>query len=165
MNIFEAVCNALREDGRAGLATIVGTTGSTPAPSQSRMLIRWPDGVRSVGTVGGGCLDESIRWCLTEDPARMQTRIRSFELNDELGDTGLICGGTVHVLLEMLDASEKDLLVECGTKGYPDRSPSQLAAFDLIAAIRTLRSVTCRYRRSHLRALRAQSHRLDDEYF
>jgi hypothetical protein len=69
------------------------------------------------------------------------------------------------VLLEMLDASEQDLLVECGTKGYPDRSPSQLAAFDLIAAIRTLRSVTRRYRRSRLRALRSQSHRLDDEYF
>jgi hypothetical protein len=69
------------------------------------------------------------------------------------------------VLLEMLAASEQDLLVECGTKGYPDRSPSQLAAFDLIAAIRTLRSVTCRYRRSRLRALRSQSKQLDDQYF
>lgn len=69
------------------------------------------------------------------------------------------------VLLEMLDASEQDLLVECGTKGYPERSPSQLAAFDLIAAIRALRSVTCRYRRCRLRALRSQLKRLDDEYF
>ena len=120
MRIFEAVCTALREDGHAGLATIVGTTGSTPAPSQSRMLIRWPDGARSVGTVGGGCLDESIRWCLTEDPARAQSRVRSFELNDELGDTGLICGGTVHVLLETLDASALSLfeaIITCYASG------------------------------------------------
>jgi hypothetical protein len=70
------------------------------------------------------------------------------------------------VLLEMLGASEQDLLVECGTKGYQDRSPSQLAAFDLIAAIRTLRAVISCYRRSRLRALRSpRSNRLDDEYF
>ena len=69
------------------------------------------------------------------------------------------------VLLGMLDAAEQDLLVECGTKGYSEHSPSQLAAFDLIAAIRTLRAVTCHYRRRRLRALRSQLKRLDDEYF
>jgi hypothetical protein len=66
-------------------------------------------------------------------------------------------------LLEMLGASEQDLLVECGTKGYKHRSPSQLAAFDLIAAIRTLRASIRHYRRSRLRSLRAP--KLDDQLF
>jgi hypothetical protein len=57
-------------------------------------------------------------------------------------------------LLEMLGASEQDLLVECGTQGYKPGSSSQLAAFDLIATMRTLCAAIRRYRRTRLRALR-----------
>lgn len=70
------------------------------------------------------------------------------------------------VLLETLGATEQDLLVECGTGGFDyDSSPSQIAAFDLIADIRKLRSSVHRYRRRRLRALRPPPTRLDEEIF
>jgi hypothetical protein len=59
------------------------------------------------------------------------------------------------VLVESLGASEQDLLVECGTDGFDyDRSPTQLAAFELIADIRRLYSTISRYRRRRIRSLR-----------
>ncbi len=70
------------------------------------------------------------------------------------------------VLLKTLGANEQDLLVECGTDGFDyDSSPSQIAAFDLIADIRKLRLSIYRYRRRRLRALRPPPPRLDDEIF
>lgn len=68
------------------------------------------------------------------------------------------------VLLEALGATEQDLLVECGTDDY-DGSPTQVAAFELIADIRKIRSSIHRYRRRRLRALREPPTRLDDEIF
>jgi hypothetical protein len=57
-------------------------------------------------------------------------------------------------LLEMLGASVQDLLVECGTQGYKQDSLSQIAAFDLIATMRTLCNAIRRYRRIRRRELR-----------
>jgi len=67
-------------------------------------------------------------------------------------------------LVEALGASEQDLLVECGTDNfdYP-RSPTQLAAFELIADIRRLHSTINRYRRRRIRSLRPPLR--DDDLF
>lgn len=70
------------------------------------------------------------------------------------------------VLLETLGATEQDLLVECGTGGFGyDGCPSEVAAVDLIADIRRIRSSIHRYRRRRLRALRPPPIWLDDGLF
>src|SRR5512142_115238 len=103
MSISAAICAALREDGRAMLATIVHASGSAPAPEASSMLVRVVPPIRAIGTIGGGCLDESILFSVNEEPTRSRPRFFTFSLNDPFGDTGLTCGGTIDVLLEPLN--------------------------------------------------------------
>ena len=105
MNIYNDICTVLRSDGRAMVATIVRASGSTPAPEASMMLVRVVPPFKATGSIGGGCIDEHILWCVKENPDRTQNRLFTFNLNDPVGDTGLTCGGTIDVLLEPLDRS------------------------------------------------------------
>ncbi|MFI5253296.1 MAG: XdhC family protein [Bacteroidota bacterium] len=104
MNIFSHICESLRMDKRASLATIISAAGSAPAPAQSKMLIRTGGDGKTIGTVGGGCLDQDIILSL-QNAQGEEARILPFDLNDDDSDTGLTCGGTVFVLLETIDAS------------------------------------------------------------
>ena len=102
MKIFEQLCETLRVEKGAVLATIIAASGSTPAPSQSKMMIRTKGDGRQIGTVGGGCLDQNIMLSLNDAAFTGSARILTFHLNDDDSDTGLTCGGTVHVLVEEL---------------------------------------------------------------
>ena len=54
---------AAREAGRrCALATIVGTKGSTPRKVGARMIVDPEVGL--VGTVGGGCGEAEVNYCL-----------------------------------------------------------------------------------------------------
>jgi xanthine dehydrogenase accessory factor len=104
MQIFKDLCRVLRDDRVAVLATIITTSGSTPAPRQSRMIVRFTDPITSIGTIGGGCLDAEILWKAEHE--RLNTpRFFIYSLDDPIGDTGLICGGKVEVMLECIDSS------------------------------------------------------------
>ncbi len=103
MKIFREICTALREEKRAVLVTIITAHGSTPAPLQSRMLIRLEGKIRAIGTIGGGCMEGGILSSVAKNSGRQRAEVMVFELNDLLGDTGLSCGGTLDVLLEPLD--------------------------------------------------------------
>ncbi|HLX11771.1 MAG TPA: XdhC family protein [Bacteroidota bacterium] len=94
----------MKSDSEAVVATIVSASGSTPAPGQSKMLIRTRKEYATIGTVGGGCLDVDVIESVREaTPAT--ARVATYTLNDDDGDTGLTCGGTVHVLVEAIDSS------------------------------------------------------------
>lgn len=101
-NFFSELCGALREDEHVWLATIIGVAGSSPAPAQSRMLVRTRGGLRASGTVGGGCLDASVMYLVESNPDPDASRMMAVNLNDDAGDSGLMCGGTVRILLEPL---------------------------------------------------------------
>ena len=105
MKIFDRLCEVLRTEKGAVLATIISASGSTPAPSQSKMLIRTKGDGSAIGTVGGGCLDQNILLSLSDAAFTGGARILTFHLNDDDSDAGLTCGGTVHVLVEELDES------------------------------------------------------------
>lgn len=105
MNIFKEICRSLASEKRTMLATIIATSGSTPAAAESKMIIFPDEGARAIGTVGGGCLDANIIVAVKDDPTILHARTMSFQLNDDTGDTGLNCGGTVTVFLEPLNAA------------------------------------------------------------
>lgn len=93
------------------LATIISTNGSTPASALSKMLVK-DNGKKWVGTVGGGCvegdvLEEAIR-LFAEGTAKTLT----FQLNETNIDQGLICGGSLDVLIEPLSKQEMGLFRE-----------------------------------------------------
>ncbi len=104
MRIFRELCTLLREEKAAALATIIKTSGSTPAPMQSRMIVRFKEPLASIGTVGGGCLDAEIVWRV-EHERLTKPHFFTYSLDDPVGDTGLICGGKVEVMIEQVDDS------------------------------------------------------------
>jgi len=107
--IFAALANALVEDGRAALGTVVATRGSTPQKVGAKLLIR-ADGQSSIGTLGGGCVEgqvwqEAIRALATEYPS-----FASYELSDDYaGDNGMICGGTMEIMVDVWTAADLEL--------------------------------------------------------
>ena len=91
----------LEEDKRKLLATIISRKGSAPRKTGTKMLVR-EDGT-CVGTIGGGCAEhEVIQRALTS----MRMDGQPFEIltvsmtADESEEEGMVCGGTIEVLLE-----------------------------------------------------------------
>lgn len=60
LNIFREVKKLLEKGERIILATVIGTTGSTPAGSSAKMIVR-EEGLQIIGTIGGNYLMASAK--------------------------------------------------------------------------------------------------------
>lgn len=102
MNALEALCRA--GEGPHALATVVATEGSSPAEPAMKMVVG--EKGRLAGTVGGGRVEAAVEAKAREVLASGRPEIVSFELDDDLADEGgMICGGTVRILVERVDDS------------------------------------------------------------
>lgn len=89
--------------GRRVLATIVARKGSAPRNAGSKMLIL-EDG-RCTGTIGGGCMEaEVLRKARTMMHGnRAEIKLEHVDMTgDDAEEEGMVCGGTIEVLLEPL---------------------------------------------------------------
>jgi len=105
-DLFVEIAECLKRNERIVLATIVSSSGSSPLPSGSMMLVK-RGGDAIVGSVGGGLLEalvieEAKKYFL----GNMFSTIGKFDLNDDVSNEGMICGGSVDVLLEPLGQDE-----------------------------------------------------------
>jgi xanthine dehydrogenase accessory factor len=98
-DLYEEIVK-FKADGRsAAVATIIGTEGSTPRETGSKMLVR-EDGT-IFGTIGGGCLEgqvieEAIKVIREEKP-----RTFHYDLTGkEAAGLGMICGGVLDIYIE-----------------------------------------------------------------
>lgn len=120
MSIWRAAAELARAGGGGALATVARTTGSTPVPAGTKMLIGASG--RLEGSVGGGCVEADVIDAVADARARGPI-IRTHHLNADLaGDLGLSCGGTVHIVVEPLvshpgyvDALEQAAAARSGT--------------------------------------------------
>ncbi len=99
MNIYSEILSALEIEESVMLATIISTTGSTPASALSKMLVK-NNGTKSVGSIGGGCMEGDV---LTEAKRLFplgKANILTFRLKEDEFIQGLICGGNLDVLIE-----------------------------------------------------------------
>jgi xanthine dehydrogenase accessory factor len=88
---------------RVATATVVKTERSTPRDPGAVLAVSERGDV--AGSVTGGCVEpavfEEAQQVLAGEPARLVT----YGISDEEGfNVGLSCGGTVHILVEPLDA-------------------------------------------------------------
>ena len=106
---------ALRTEERIMLATIISTSGSTPAAVFSKMLLK-NNGSTSLGTVGGGCMEGDVlllmQRCFDADCADSI----SFTLNEDDMENGLICGGNLSLFIEPLTKIHIPLIEEIYTR-------------------------------------------------
>ena len=107
MDIINEITSALGRHERIALATIISSSGSTPLPAGASMVIG-QQGKFVRGTIGGGVVEGNvISECAREMNQGGSVSIHSFELSEPDSEDGMICGGTIDVLIERL--SEEDL--------------------------------------------------------
>jgi xanthine dehydrogenase accessory factor len=100
VSVWRAAAELARAGAGGALATVARTTGSTPVPAGTKMLVG-PAG-RLEGTIGGGCVEADVIEAARVIPS---PRILTHHLNADLaGDLGLSCGGTVDIVIEPLVA-------------------------------------------------------------
>ncbi len=109
MDVYEEIVSGLERGDRLVLATIVSSSGSTPVPPGAKMLVRGLASV-PVGTIGGGCIEADIQ----EEARKLLesggiSLIRRFTLTEDDIESGMLCGGTIDVLVESLAGEEKEV--------------------------------------------------------
>ncbi|MBI3006365.1 MAG: XdhC family protein [Ignavibacteriales bacterium] len=109
MDIFDEILNALKSENRIMLATIISTSGSTPASAFSKMLMK-NAGNTWVGTVGGGCLEADVLQAAKRLYKENKAEVLNFHLNEDEFVQGLICGGSLDVLVEPVTKDDASFL-------------------------------------------------------
>ena len=107
--IFRKAVSALEVGTNVGLVTVVATVGSTPGKVGYKMLVTRCVG-DTVGTIGGGFVEARIivmiRNMLT---AGVTGRVVRIDLGNTPRQEEGICGGSVEMLVETLDAGSLPL--------------------------------------------------------
>ena len=111
MNILDEILSALQSEDCIMLATIISTSGSTPASALSKMIIK-NGGTVSVGTIGGGCMEGEVILHANRLYNSGKAEILTFHLTEDEIVSGLICGGSVDVLVEPITKENMSLCVE-----------------------------------------------------
>lgn len=103
MNIYELICEYLK-NGKGGiLATVIKRTGSAPRDVGAKMFIG-EDG-KTFGTVGGGRLESDTYREALEIMNKGLTKVFSIIMNAlRVEEKDMLCGGNVEVLLEPVTA-------------------------------------------------------------
>ena len=112
-DVLAALVRALERGEDAALVTIVSAQGSTPQRVGAKMLV-FADG-RTVGTIGGGCYENDALWKAREALQTRTARLVRYELTDDVAEeSGLICGGHMHVYIEPVEPIPDLYLIGAG---------------------------------------------------
>ena len=110
-NIYLEIVRVLNARTPAALATIIKVKGSSPRGLGAKFLV--PKDSPTIGSVGGGCLEAEVWQGSMDAMKRGKNALMNFQLDDEnMVDSGLICGGAVTILIEPLhhhDFSQIDI--------------------------------------------------------
>ena len=86
---------------RCAVATVVRTSGSTPQTVGAKLLVTDRAEDRATGTLGGGCVEADAILAARETIATGRQSLSAYILNEQLAwNTGLVCGGTMWILVE-----------------------------------------------------------------
>jgi xanthine dehydrogenase accessory factor len=122
LKVYREIGRLIESGARGALATVIGSTGSTPGKESAKMLIR-EDG-STVGTIGGGCVEAEVCALARRVIEKEQPLRESFELTPRTAEEeGLACGGTMEVFVEPLGGP----VVYTFGAGHIARSVVQLA--------------------------------------
>jgi len=105
MDALDHIATALGAHGVVMLATVIGTSGSTPAGALSRMLVG-PRRERLAGTIGGGCIEADVIVAASGLSGQGRSAVMTFTLTEDHPETGMVCGGTLDVFIEPLLGSD-----------------------------------------------------------
>jgi xanthine dehydrogenase accessory factor len=104
--LFDQIESLRHAEGRAALATLVSTHGTTPRKEGAKMWVG--EGGRILGSVTiGGCVDAEVMAEAEDVLSGARPKLLSLDLGDEdAWEIGLTCGGTIEVFLEPVALGE-----------------------------------------------------------
>lgn len=107
----QAVALQWLEEGRRVIAaTLIETLGSAPMAAGAEMLV--DDTGRIEGSVTGGCVESALVEEAMQVLAGGGARVKTYGITDEQAvDVGLMCGGTVSLLVHEITAAAGDALI------------------------------------------------------
>lgn len=104
-NFYTYVTQCINEKKEGWIVTIIENSGSIPGKTGMKMLVL-PD-KKIYGTIGGGLLEHIVIERIVNQRI-IQPDIWNFELNEDFEKkVGMICGGSVRVLVEPLLTGKK----------------------------------------------------------
>jgi xanthine dehydrogenase accessory factor len=106
--LFDHIDELRRSGGRAAVATLVNTRGTTPRKEGAKMLVG--EGGRVLGSVTiGGCVDAQVIEEAEDVLTSNRPRLLEMNLGDEdAWEIGLTCGGTIEVFVEPVALDGRD---------------------------------------------------------
>ena len=106
IDVLENALSWLQTGQRVALATVIKTWGSSPRPPGS--LLAMNDAGQFVGSVSGGCVEESLlaRFCNNELAGPTPTMVDFGVDRQQATRMDLPCGGRLEVLVEQLSDAE-----------------------------------------------------------
>jgi len=104
--VFEKISEALKKNIPSALVTVIDHAGSTPGKQGSVMAVL-ANGETN-GTVGGGSLEHSV---VQQSIQAIRDNV-SKEINFDLTDDGMMCGGKVRIYIKVFAPAER--LIICG---------------------------------------------------
>ncbi len=123
-NLYERVAGELEQGRPAVVATIARRLGSAPRGQGTRCAVL-RDGALA-GTIGGGLLEARVRERASAVLRTGRAEVLGLRLNaKELADDGMICGGSVDVVLARWEPAHADL-ARVAADALAGRSPAVL---------------------------------------
>ncbi len=106
--VIEVLLERLERGEPVALAAVIGRVGSIPTPVGARLLVTVEGLAR--GTLGGGSLEAGAIRAAAEALRRGESRVDSYDFsNARAGAEGMLCGGRVEVLTELVPPAELEL--------------------------------------------------------
>lgn len=112
----EEVARRLREGRRLALATVIARQGSAPRAEGARMIVE-ADG-RTAFSIGGGAFEALVIADAREALASGRSCEKEYRFREEgEGATGMVCGGSVRVFVEVVVPPEPLFVFGAGHVG------------------------------------------------
>ncbi len=132
-DIFDQLPKLLRAGKRVALCTVVEKIGSGSAEKGRKILVTG-DG-RIIGTIGGGAFErkvkeEAMKAISERKPKSVKFALYGGAKKDEV-DTGLWCGGTTVVFVDVIEPNPKLVIVGSGHIALPTYHVADLLGFDI----------------------------------
>ncbi|MCS7369130.1 MAG: XdhC family protein [archaeon GBS-70-058] len=128
--IFQEIVKALREGERVALCIVIEKKGSGPRNIGAKMIVH-RDG-RTVGSIGGGKIERII----VEEALKALNENESKTITLSLGEgegieTGLICGGSIKIFIDILNPNPKLIVVGSGNVAKPLTEIASMVGFEV----------------------------------
>jgi xanthine dehydrogenase accessory factor len=112
----EEVARRLRQGRRLALATVIARQGSAPRAEGARMIVE-ADG-RAAFSIGGGAFEALVIADARQAIASGRSLEKEYRFTEEgAGATGMVCGGTVRVFVEVVVPPEPLFVFGAGHVG------------------------------------------------